>query len=47
MIIEYYSQERSYSTFYGLIGERFCKLNCVWTESFEQAFGNLHYRTSA
>jgi pre-mRNA-splicing factor CWC22 len=42
MIIECCSQERSYSTFYGLIGERFCKLNRVWTESFEQAFGNYY-----
>jgi pre-mRNA-splicing factor CWC22 len=42
MIIECCSQERSYSTFYGLIGERFCKLNRVWTESFEHAFGNYY-----
>ncbi|KAK7461045.1 pre-mRNA-splicing factor cwc22, variant 2 [Stygiomarasmius scandens] len=42
MIIECCSQERSYSTFYGLVGERFCKLNRVWTESFEQAFGNYY-----
>ena len=42
MIIECCSQERSYSTFYGLIGERFCKLNRVWTESFEQAFENYY-----
>ncbi|KAI0737902.1 hypothetical protein C8Q80DRAFT_1263008 [Daedaleopsis nitida] len=38
MIIECCSQERSYSTFYGLIGERFCRLNRVWFDSFEQAF---------
>ena len=42
MIIECCSQERSYSTFYGLIGERFCKLNRVWNECFEQAFGNYY-----
>ncbi|KAF8183099.1 armadillo-type protein [Mycena galopus ATCC 62051] len=42
MIIECCSQERSYSTFYGLVGERFSKLNCVWTDCFEQAFGNYH-----
>ncbi|TFK34887.1 armadillo-type protein [Crucibulum laeve] len=42
MIIECCSQERSYSTFYGLIGERFCKLNRVWTESFEHAFTNYY-----
>lgn len=44
MIIECCSQERSYSTFYGLIGERFCKLNRVWTDSFEVAF-NKYYTT--
>lgn len=38
MIIECCSQERSYSTFYGLIGERFSKLNRIWTDCFEEAF---------
>ncbi|EKM56034.1 uncharacterized protein PHACADRAFT_145057 [Phanerochaete carnosa HHB-10118-sp] len=42
MIIECCSQERSYSTFYGLIGERFCKLNRVWNESFELAFTDYY-----
>jgi pre-mRNA-splicing factor CWC22 len=42
MIIECCSQERSYSTFYGLVGERFCHLNRVWTECLEQAFGNYY-----
>ncbi|KAJ3874194.1 hypothetical protein F5051DRAFT_359097 [Lentinula edodes] len=42
MIIECCSQERSYSTFYGLIGERFSKLNRVWTECFETAFNNYY-----
>ena len=42
MIIECCSQERSYSNFYDLIGERFSKLNCVWTDSFEQAFNNYY-----
>ncbi|KAJ3754858.1 MIF4G-domain-containing protein [Lentinula raphanica] len=42
MIIECCSQERSYSTFYGLIGERFSKLNRVWTECFETAFSNYY-----
>jgi len=42
MIIECCSQERSYSNFYGLIGERFSKLNRVWTDSFEQAFNNYY-----
>ena len=38
MVIECCSQERSYSKFYGLIGERFSKLNRVWTDAFEMAF---------
>ena len=38
MIIECCSQERSYSKFYGLIGERFSKLNRVWTDAFEAGF---------
>lgn len=42
MIIECCSQERSYSTFYGLVGERFSKLNRVWTEACETAFGNYY-----
>ncbi|EIM89957.1 MIF4G-domain-containing protein [Stereum hirsutum FP-91666 SS1] len=42
MIIECCSQERSYSTFYGLIGERFCKINRVWNEAFEAAFANYY-----
>ncbi|KAF9239683.1 armadillo-type protein [Melanogaster broomeanus] len=45
MIIECCSQERSYSPFYGLIGERFSKLNRVWTDCLEQAFGS-YYNTS-
>ncbi|ETW85352.1 hypothetical protein HETIRDRAFT_311406, partial [Heterobasidion irregulare TC 32-1] len=44
MIIECCSQERSYSTFYGLIGERFCKINRVWNECFESAF-QTYYST--
>jgi pre-mRNA-splicing factor CWC22 len=42
MIIECCSQERSYSTFYGLVGERFSKLNRVWTDALEQAFSNYY-----
>jgi pre-mRNA-splicing factor CWC22 len=38
MVIECCSQERTYSKFYGLIGERFAKLNRLWTEHFENAF---------
>ena len=51
MIIECCSQERSYSNFYGLIGERFCKINRVWNECFESTFsqyyGTIHrYETN-
>jgi len=38
MIVECASQERTYEKFYGMIGERFCKLNRVWTELFEDGF---------
>ncbi|KAK4053042.1 pre-mRNA-splicing factor cwc22 [Microbotryomycetes sp. JL201] len=38
MIIECCSQERTFSKFYGLMGERFCKLNQVWASCFEQCF---------
>ncbi|KZT32743.1 MIF4G-domain-containing protein [Sistotremastrum suecicum HHB10207 ss-3] len=42
MIIECCSQERSYSNFYGLIGERFSKLNRVWTTAFQEGFINYY-----
>lgn len=42
MVIECCSQERSYSNFYGLVGERFSKLNRVWTDCLEAAFGNYY-----
>ncbi|MCJ1251216.1 pre-mRNA-splicing factor cwc22 [Trapelia coarctata] len=38
MIIECCSQERTYSKFYGLIGERFAKLNRLWIDQFEASF---------
>lgn len=44
MVIECCSQERSYSTFYGLTSERFCKLNRVWCECYESAF-ETYYET--
>ena len=52
MIIECASQERTYDKFYGLIGERFCRLNRMWTELFEEAFAKyfdtIHrYETNA
>ncbi|KAL8676724.1 MAG: hypothetical protein Q9186_006790 [Xanthomendoza sp. 1 TL-2023] len=42
MIVECCSQERTYSKFYGLIGERFAKLNRLWTELFEQSFAKYY-----
>ncbi|KAI9831052.1 MAG: pre-mRNA-splicing factor cwc22, partial [Thelocarpon superellum] len=44
MVIECCSQERTYSKFYGLIGERFCKLNRLWTDLYEQSF-TKYYET--
>ncbi|KAK8200789.1 pre-mRNA-splicing factor cwc22 [Zalaria obscura] len=38
MIIECCSQERTYNKFFGLIGERLCKLNRMWAGLFEEAF---------
>ena len=38
MIIECCSQERTFEKFYGSIGERFCKLNRLWTQLFEESF---------
>lgn len=38
MIIECCSQEKTYQKFFGLIGERFAKINRLWTDLFEQAF---------
>ncbi|KAF2837823.1 MA3-domain-containing protein [Patellaria atrata CBS 101060] len=42
MIIECASQERTYDKFYGLIGERFCKLNRLWSDLFENAFATYY-----
>lgn len=42
MIVECCSQERSYNQFYGLIAERFCKINRVWAENFEEAYANYY-----
>ena len=44
MIIECCSQERSYSKFYGLMGERFCKLNMSWALAYEECF-QTYYNT--
>lgn len=42
MVIECCSQERTYSKFYGLIGERFAKLNRLWMELFEASFAKYY-----
>ncbi|KAL8834213.1 MAG: hypothetical protein Q9170_003870 [Blastenia crenularia] len=42
MVVECCSQERTYSKFYGLIGERFAKLNRLWTELFESSFAKYY-----
>lgn len=44
MIIECASQERTYNKFYGNVGERFCKLNRLWRELFEEQFA-IYYDT--
>ncbi|TPX63551.1 hypothetical protein SpCBS45565_g06521 [Spizellomyces sp. 'palustris'] len=38
MIIECCGQERTYVNFYGLLGERFCRINKAWSDAFCQAF---------
>lgn len=38
MIIEGASQERTYNKFYGLIAERFARLNRLWKNLFEELF---------
>ena len=42
MIIECCSQERTFNKFYGLIGERFCKLNRLWRDLFESMFAKYY-----
>jgi pre-mRNA-splicing factor CWC22 len=42
MIIECCSQEKTYSKFYGLIGERFAKINRLWTQLFEESFAKYY-----
>lgn len=44
MIIECCSQERTYLKFYGLLAQRFCNLNLVYQEKFDEAFA-IHYAT--
>lgn len=42
MIVECASQERTYEKFYGMIGERFCKLNRMWSDLFEDGFAHYY-----
>ncbi|RJE17968.1 Pre-mRNA-splicing factor cwc-22 [Aspergillus sclerotialis] len=42
MIVECCSQERTYSKFYGLIGERFAKINRLWSDLFEASFAKYY-----
>ena len=44
MIIECCSQERTYNKFFGMIGERFCKLNRLWRDLFADMF-TKYYET--
>jgi len=38
MLLECCSQERTYLRYYGLLGQRFCKINKVHQENFEKCF---------
>ena len=38
MLLECCSQERTYLRYYGLLGQRFCRLNKVHQENFEKCF---------
>ncbi|KAF2022191.1 MIF4G-domain-containing protein [Aaosphaeria arxii CBS 175.79] len=42
MIIDSAAENRTYEKFYGQIGERFCKLNRMWAELFEDNFVNYY-----
>ncbi len=42
MIIECCSQERSYLKFYGLLAERFAKINPIWSDAFLASFGTVY-----
>ncbi|BGP13834.1 pre-mRNA-splicing factor cwc22 [Rhodosporidiobolus nylandii] len=42
MVIECCSQERTFSKFYGLMGERFCKIHQSWAMAYEQCFLNFY-----
>lgn len=38
MVVECCALEKTYTKFFGLIGERFAKINRLWTDLFEQTF---------
>ncbi|KFH48910.1 Pre-mRNA-splicing factor-like protein [Hapsidospora chrysogenum ATCC 11550] len=42
MIVECCSQEKTYTKFFGLIGERFAKINRLWCDLFEEAFAKYY-----
>ncbi|KAJ2716260.1 pre-mRNA-splicing factor cwc22 [Coemansia spiralis] len=42
MVIECCSQERTYKSFFGLIGERLCKVNRTWASGYAQAFASCY-----
>ena len=42
MVVECCSQEKTYTKFFGLIGERFAKINRLWCDLFEQAFAKYY-----
>ena len=50
MIVECSSQSRTFERFYGLIGERFSKINRLWQELFSESFASnyetIHRRES-
>eukprot|EP00897_Mesotaenium_endlicherianum_P004531 jgi/Mesen1/4105/ME000216S03356 len=38
MLLECCSQERTYLRYYGLLGQRFCQMNKIYQENFDQCF---------
>ncbi|KAG9248108.1 hypothetical protein BJ878DRAFT_413507 [Calycina marina] len=42
MIVECCSQDKTYTKFFGLMGERFAKINRLWTDLFEQSFAKYY-----
>lgn len=42
MVIEYCSQQRTYTKFSGAIAERLAKINRLWSDLFEQAFAKYY-----